>query len=143
MIRIGIMPLFQADRLSIQNKMLEMTMYLHGHFLCTSFFFICFNTCCCIILVDTLYAKIWYTILIFRTEQKIRYVHRLNALKISSCKFICPEYIFGVVVVYLQQAVVLPFFRFFRMNLLCNLHIQLIVLSRCYKVDFSASCLAL
>lgn len=88
---------------------------------------------------NTLFGNL---ILIFRTEQKIRYVHGLNALIVSACKFICPEYIFGVVVMYFKQTVVFPFFRFFRMNLLCNLHIQLIVLSRCYKVDFSVVCFA-
>lgn len=67
-------------------------------------------------------------------------MHCLNAFVISACKFICPEYIFRIVVVYLKQTVVFPFFRFFRMNLLRNLNIDFLILPRCYKVDFSVIC---
>ena len=79
-------------------------------------------------------------ILIFRAEQKIRYVYYLNSLIVSSCKFIRPEYIFEVVVVYLKQTVAFPFFCLFRMTLLCNLHIEFFILPYRPKVDFSVMC---
>lgn len=69
-------------------------------------------------------------------------MHCLNALIVSACKFICPEYIFGIIVVYFKQTVVFPFFGLFEVYLLRNLNINLFILSRCYKVDFSVICFA-
>lgn len=65
---------------------------------------------------------------IFRTKQEIRYVHGLNALIVSSRKFICRKNIFGVIIVYFQQSVVFPFFRLFRTYFLRVLNINLFVL---------------
>lgn len=65
--------------------------------------------------------------LIFRTEQEIRYVHGLDPLVISPGKFVRCKNIFGIVVVYFKQPLILPFFRFFRIDLLYDLNINFLM----------------
>ena len=66
-------------------------------------------------------------------------MHCLNAFVISSCKFICREDIFGVIIVYFKQAVIFPFFRLFRTDFLRDLNIDFFVLPYRCKINLSVA----
>ena len=69
-------------------------------------------------------------------------MHGLDALVVSSRELIRCENIFGVVVVDLQQTLILPLLCLFRVDCLCDLHIELFILPHCHKIDLAAAELA-
>ena len=54
-----------------------------------------------------------FLILVFRAEQEIRDMHRLDSLVISSGKFVCRKDILGIIVTYFKKPFVFPFFCLF------------------------------
>jgi len=65
-------------------------------------------------------------------------MHSLDSFVITTCKNICPQYIFGVVIPNIEKAAIFPFLCFMQANLLGDLNIQLIFLSCSNKIDLTA-----
>lgn len=69
-------------------------------------------------------------------------MHGFDPFIVSACEFIGPQNIFGIVVANFQHTVVFPPFGLSGGDALRDLHIQLIILAGCHKVDFSVSAFA-
>ena len=79
---------------------------------------------------------------IFHAQQEIRDVHRFNSLIIPAGELIGAQDILGVVIPDFQQTLILPLLCLFRFNALCDLNIELLILTNRHKVDLSAGLLA-
>lgn len=64
-------------------------------------------------------------------------MHGLYPLVISTGEFARRENIFGIIVAYFKQPLILPFFCLFRIDFLCDLNINFLILLRRHKIDLS------